>query len=137
MLRLSKLADYAVVVMHHMGQRLPGTLSNAAQLSEELNLPRPTISKLLKLLVKSRLVLSERGVGGGYQLARLPENITVADIVFAIEGSPAMTECSDVNKVCEHQDNCAVRRNWQALNRTVVKMLQGVSLVDIGQEHAE
>ncbi|MEO7199073.1 MAG: SUF system Fe-S cluster assembly regulator [Dokdonella sp.] len=130
MLRVSKLTDYATVVMTCLAVG-DGAVLSAQQLAERARLETPTVSKLLKLLAQAGLVQSFRGVNGGYSLAREAKDITVAEIVIALEGPIGMTECSAQSGVCDHESHCGVRVNWQRINDAVVAALQSVTLADM------
>jgi FeS assembly SUF system regulator len=130
MLRVSKLTDYATEVMAVLAAA-PARVHNAQELAERVRLEAPTVSKLLKQLAQAGLVESFRGVNGGYRLARAPEQISIADIVIAIEGPIGMTECSAQAGLCDHETHCGVRVNWQRINDAIAGALAGVSLADM------
>lgn len=130
MLRVSKLTDYATVVMTCLAGAGDGVLS-AQVLAERARLELPTVSKLLKQLAQAGLVTSARGINGGYRLARAPERITIADIVTAMEGPIGMTECSAHAGACDHESHCGIRVNWQRISQAVRNALQDVSLADM------
>jgi len=130
MLRVSKLTDYATVVMTSLAGSGDGVLS-AQALAERARLEAPTVSKLLKQLAQAGLVVSTRGINGGYRLARLAEKITIADIVTAMEGPIGMTECSAHAGACGHEPHCGVRVNWQRINHAIADALASVTLADM------
>jgi FeS assembly SUF system regulator len=130
MLRVSRLADYASVVMACLA-RHPGEVLPAAQVGAEIHLEAPTVSKLLKRLAQARLVDSFRGAAGGYRLARSAKDISLAEIVEALDGPIGLTECSLGHAGCERQSFCAVSRDWQGIGATVDNALRGVSLADM------
>lgn len=130
MLRVSKLTDYATVVMTGLAAAGDGVLS-AQVLAERAHLEAPTVSKLLKQLAQAGLVVSTRGINGGYRLARPPREISIADVVVAIEGPIGMTECSVQAGVCGHEPHCGVRVNWQRINQAIATALAEVSLADM------
>lgn len=130
MLRVSKLTDYATVVMTCLVDAGDGVLS-AQCLAERAHLEVPTVSKLLKQLAQAGLVASTRGINGGYRLARMPERITIADIVIAMEGPIGMTECSAHAGSCDHEPHCGVRVNWQRINVAIADALASVTLADM------
>jgi FeS assembly SUF system regulator len=130
MLRVSKLTDYATVVMTCLAAAGDDVLS-AQQLAERARLELPTVSKLLKQLAHAGLVTSFRGVNGGYRLARSPQAITVAEIVTAMEGPIGMTECSAHSGQCGHEAHCGVRVNWQRISQAISSALASVSLADM------
>ena len=102
-----------------------------AQIADEARLELPTVSKLLKSLGHAGLVESFRGVNGGYRLARPAGEITLAQIVEALEGPIGMTECSLAEGQCERESQCGVRANWQHVNSVVDSALRAVSLSDM------
>ncbi len=133
MLRISKLTDYGVVVLTHLAEcPEPHPVS---VLAEETRIPAPTVSKVLKRLGRSGVVTSTRGVRGGYMLARPADTITVHEIVSALEGPIAVTECSDdhAGTSCEYEDGCGVRANWQQINSAVQQALSAVTLADMAR----
>jgi len=130
MLRVSKLTDYATVVMTCLAGTGDGVLS-AQALAERARLEVPTVSKLLKQLAQAGLVVSTRGINGGYRLAHAPEKITIADIVTAMEGPIGMTECSAHAGLCGHEPHCGVRVNWQRINHAIADALASVTLADM------
>ena len=130
MLRVSKLTDYATVVMTclvDVGDRV----QSAQSLAERARLEVPTVSKLLKQLAQAALVVSTRGINGGYRLARAPQHISIADIVTAMEGPIGMTECSAHAGLCDHEPHCGVRVNWQRINQAIAGALASVTLADM------
>jgi FeS assembly SUF system regulator len=130
MLRVSKLTDYATVVMTCLAESSDEVLS-AQLLAERARLETPTVSKVLKQLAGAGLVDSWRGVNGGYRLARDPSNISVADIVTAMEGPIGMTECCAHSGLCDHESHCGVRVNWQRISDAIRSALEGVTLADM------
>ncbi len=130
MLRVSRLTDYATVVMTCIAAH-PDDVLSTAQIADEARLELPTVSKLLKSLGHAGLVESFRGVNGGYRLARPAAEITLAQIVEALEGPIGMTECSLAEGQCERESQCGVRANWQHVNSVVDSALRAVSLSDM------
>lgn len=132
MLRVSRLTDYATVVMTTIAAQ-PDAVLSTPQIAEAARLELPTVSKLLKSLGHAGLVESFRGVNGGYRLARAAESITLAHIVEAMEGPIRMTECSVAVGQCEREADCGVRQSWQQINGVVGGALRAVSLADMLQ----
>jgi len=130
MLRISKLTDYATVVMTCLA-RAPADVMSAQELAERAHLELPTASKLLKTLSHAGLVESFRGVRGGYRLARPAVDITIADVVAAMEGPFGMTECSAHAGACGHEPHCSVRGNWRRISDAIESALRGVTLADM------
>ncbi|PJK02573.1 SUF system Fe-S cluster assembly regulator [Lysobacteraceae bacterium NML75-0749] len=129
MLRVTKLTDYATLVMSVLAAApdVDAVLS-AAELAERAGIELPTASKVLKPLAAAGLVQGFRGANGGYRLARDPHQISLADIVTAMEGPLAMTECSIDHGHCELEPSCHLRSNWQRINAVVAEALAAVSL---------
>jgi FeS assembly SUF system regulator len=130
MLRLSKLTDYATVLLGYMA-RTKVEIHAAVEIAHATGVALPTVSKLLKLLTHSGLVHSIRGAKGGYCLSHPPDRISVADIVQAIEGPIALTECSISDDYCEQSAHCDIRGNWRVINKAMRAALESVSLADL------
>jgi len=131
MIKLSKLTDYAVVVLAEMAQA-SGTLSTASSLAVKTTLPEPTVAKVLKLLAKGGVILSTRGVNGGYKLSRPPEEISIAMVVDALEGPVALTACVDGSEeCCAHSGACPVKGKWNPVNIAMKSALENVSLAQM------
>lgn len=104
----------------------------ASTLATDSCLPEPTVAKVLKLLAKGGVVLSIRGANGGYKLARGPKNISVAQVVTAVDGPVALTACVEKTESdCEHSCKCPVKGRWDGVNDAVRIALEGVSLADM------
>ena len=132
MIRLTKLSDYGIVLLSYFARAKNRPFLNARDLADASGVPLPTVSKLLKSLQRSGLLSSHRGVKGGYQLSRDPERISVADIIGAIEGPIAVTECTSVHKdLCEIELGCPVRSNWQRINAAVSQALGKLTLAEM------
>ncbi|MFM5893595.1 MAG: SUF system Fe-S cluster assembly regulator [Novosphingobium sp.] len=131
-MRLSSMADYAVVTMSAAARHCGGARVNAAQLAEETGLPVPTVQKLVSRLTAAGLLRSSRGVGGGLKLARPAAAITLADIVEAVEGPIALTACVDTHD-CSLDSSCSVRPHWSLVNQALRGALAGVSLTRLAE----
>jgi len=132
-MRLSSLADYAVVMMSAAARHCGGLARlNATLLAEETGLPLPTVQKLVSRLSAAGLIESTRGTGGGFRLARPAAAISLADIVEAIEGPIAMTACVDNGSHdCCIEESCRVKPHWNVVNGAVRGALAGVSLASL------
>ena len=131
MLRLGKLTDYAVVILGEF-VKSPKDKMTASLLAKRTGLPAPTVAKVLKLLAQGNITIGQRGSQGGYGLARPAPQITVADIIGAMEGPIALTDCvSDAQDRCAAESFCSLHGNWETVNRTVQQALSGISLVDM------
>jgi len=132
MLRITKQTDYGILLMTWFAADKARGIHNARDLAEIACLPLPTVSKILKGLARADLLLSHRGVKGGYSLARDPDRIQVGEIIHAIEGPIAITEClDDEGPDCNIQRSCPVRANWQRINEAVRDALHAVPLTDM------
>jgi FeS assembly SUF system regulator len=130
MLRISKLTDYAILMMVELTR--DGEMLSAHSLAERIRVEVPTASKVLKLLVGGGLLDSFRGVNGGYRVNRQAGDISVAEVIAAIEGPIAMTECSIEEGLCSQEDSCELRGNWQRISLAVADALQQVTLAEMG-----
>lgn len=130
MLRISKLTDYAILVMVELTR--DGEMLSAHALAERIHVEVPTASKVLKLLSGAGLLDSFRGANGGYRVKRTAGEISVAEVIAAIEGPIAMTECSVEEGLCTQEDNCELRGNWQRISLAVAEALNKVSLAEMG-----
>lgn len=130
MLRLSKMADYGTVVMTAM-VREPERSRSAAEIAAAIQVPATTVSKILKTLARAGLLLSLRGAKGGYLLSRAAEEITLADIIDAMDGPIGMTECSVTPGLCSQEAGCVVRANWQRVNQAVLGVLRETTLAQM------
>lgn len=131
MIKLTNLADYAVVLMCHLAQE-PQQLSSAVGLARMSNVPVPTVSKVLGALSRAGILRSQRGLKGGFFLGRPADDISVADIIEAVDGPIALTNCiDDAPGDCSLEDLCTMKPHWQAINLAVRGALSGISLAEI------
>lgn len=130
MLRLSKLTDYAIVIMAYLAQR-PGLAINAKTIAEHTGISLPTASKLLKRLSHDRLLFASRGVKGGYQLALLATDISLGKLIQTLEGQIALTECNHTALQCTLERQCTIRNNWRRISTFIQSTLMHISLADL------
>ena len=131
MIRLSRFADYAVLLMSHMA-REPKRVHAAVGMADNTRLPVPTVSKILATMARAGLLESIRGRDGGYQLAFHPRDITVEQIISAVDGPIALTVCLESHGAsCELEDICPSQPNWRRINDALRSALTGVSLAEI------
>jgi len=128
MLRLSKLADYGTQVMTYMAR--DQAVHSATEVALELGIAAPTVSKILKMLVRKNLVASVLGAKGGYMLARHPADISIAEIIHAMDGPISITECSGTT-TCVREMTCSTRSNWQGINHIIQDALEKVNLAEM------
>lgn len=127
MLKLNKLADYATVLLATMAAA-PERQFSGAQLSEQTGLPATTVAKLLKTLVRGGILCSTRGAGGGYRLSRPPRRISVADVVVALDGPVALTDCAPHGSGCAHAPGCRSRNSFRLIDQAIRHALEAVTL---------
>jgi|WetSurSiteA1Bulk_404760.scaffolds.fasta_scaffold43271_2 FeS assembly SUF system regulator len=133
MLRVTKLADYGIVIMTNFATHADRAY-NARDISSATRLPLPVVSKVLKSLARAGLLDSHRGTKGGYRLALPPSGITVAAIIRAIEGPIALTECTDqVHGGCDLEFRCPVKANWNLINQGIFEALEKITLAEMTQ----
>jgi FeS assembly SUF system regulator len=131
MIRMSKQTDYGVLLLTQFAYSpTPGPFS-ARELAERTRLPLPMVCKILKVLTREGLLVSQRGSKGGYTLARKPDQISVVDVIGAMDGPFAMTECIDAPGDCRQEPVCPVRNNWELINFTVRRALEKITLSDM------
>ena len=132
MIRLSKMADYGIVLLTYVAQLRPGALATARDLAERSGLPMPTVSKVVKTLARGGLLHSHRGVHGGYSLARAASAISVVDVIDAMEGPVAMTACTRTARLrYSLLSTCPTRSAWATVNRRVEEALASMTLDDM------
>ena len=130
MLRISKLADYSLMIMSEIA-RHSDQIHNARDLATRTHLALPTVSKILKALVRAGLLLSERGSKGGYKLQQAPQDIAITHIISSIDGNFGLTECSRHAGRCSLETYCALRNNWRRVNQAIKATLDNISLADM------
>ena len=128
MIRLSKLADYGIVIMTHLAR--PGRAQESAhEIALATQVPSAMASKILKSLARAELLRSQRGVKGGYELARRPDEVTMAEIIEALDGPIALTDCVDgALGDCTIEALCPARTNWDRINTAIREALDSVTL---------
>jgi FeS assembly SUF system regulator len=136
MLRLSKLTDYAVVVLIRLdeGQRCCGgtEVQTSPGISTMTGVPEPTVAKVLKALAAANLVASQRGARGGYRLLKPLDEVVIADVIEAIDGPIALTACVDGNHgTCDVERICAVKGRWDLVNDAIQGALSAITLADM------
>ncbi|OGT19352.1 MAG: SUF system Fe-S cluster assembly regulator [Gammaproteobacteria bacterium RBG_16_57_12] len=135
MIRIGKLTDYGVVIMNHLAQG--GVLSlSAGELATQVNMPLPTVSKILKALTQAGLLCSQRGTKGGYHLSRPAERISLIEIIDALEEPLALTQCSSQEGLCAMESECCVREGWIDINGIIRDTLGQIDLRQLAQKAA-
>ena len=135
MIKLSKLTDYAVVLLTQIARRKEG-LSTTSTLAAETGLPHPTVSKVLKILAKGGLLNAQRGSMGGYVLSKPTGEITVADIITVMDGPIHVTDCAQKSSshACDLETRCPINGQWNRVNRAIRSALEGVTLAQMVED---
>lgn len=132
MLRLSKLTDYAVLVLARMGPGPGAPLSTAPALAARTALPEPTVAKVLKILAQAGLVEGLRGAKGGYRLARALSDIPLTEVIVAFDGPIALTACAEGGDgSCQTEGCCALRGRWDRVNAALRQALGNITVADL------
>lgn len=131
MFRLSKLADYALVAMEHIARHPEVQLHTARSVAAATHLPAPTVAKILRELLDRDLLVSHRGVNGGYTLARSASQISLAEVIEAIEGPMGFTECTISPGSCELEGKCSLQTNFSIITHVLQQTLVNISLSDL------
>ena len=131
MLRLNRMTDYAILVLGVLHNRHDSLLSSG-HIAEAAQLTQATTAKVIKALVAAELVQTQRGIRGGCQLSRPVSQISVGEVVEAIEGPIALTACVDGSEEpCSVQHVCFMGGNWNRVNTALREALLSVSLADL------
>ncbi|HZX81489.1 MAG TPA: SUF system Fe-S cluster assembly regulator [Lysobacter sp.] len=130
MLRVTKLTDYATVVLTVLAAAA-GEVLSATEIAERAGLEATTVSKVLKPLAQAGLVEGFRGAHGGYRLTRPARDIRLIEAIEAMEGPLSVTECSVHDGQCELESSCGLRRNWRRINDVIAQSLRDISLQDM------
>ncbi len=131
MIRITKRTDYGIVLLSTLAVSA-GRRFSAPELAAESTVPLPMVSKILKELTRAGILASHRGVHGGYALARDPQEVSVHEVITALEGPIAMTECADeVPGVCDKEATCPVSSNWGRINRAIREALEEITLAQM------
>lgn len=132
MVRVTKLTDYGIALMTCLAKGRSGQQFTAQDLSRTMRFPLPTVRKILKILARADLLESTRGAGGGYSLAREPEEISILAMIDALEGPLAMTECSAGDGCrCAMEKICGLKENWSWINQQLESTLKGYNLAQM------
>ena len=134
MLRLSKKADYALIAMKHLAQKHRATSTSAREIAEQYDIPIELMAKVLQRLVQRGLLSSHQGTRGGYQLSRLAWQITVADVIQAIEGPVTVTACSTDDSHCEQYSKCNVRDPLWRVRERILAALGECTIAELASE---
>lgn len=131
MIKLSNLADYAVALMGVIAQR-PDHIHSSVEMNQKTHIPLPTVSKIMGIMTRSGLLVSHRGLNGGFSVAKHSDDITIADIIEAVDGPVQLTNCLGTSgSDCDWEADCATRGHWDKINDAVKQALQSVTLTEM------
>ena len=130
MIRISKLTDYALVILAYLSKN-PAQFAQAGDIALNTQINKPTTAKVLKMLARHGILESARGVTGGYRLVNTLQEISVAEIVQILEGPMAIMDCSLGQEYCAISKNCEIRAPWSKINQVIIKALETVKLSDL------
>ena len=131
MLKISRLTDYATAVILFMQN--DDKLYSSEIIAKGVGLEIPTVSKVLKLLTKAKILASTRGANGGYKLAKASDDITLFDVIQAIEGNTAITECTKTDSLCAQEQGCDSRTGWQKVNQQIENILVQMTIAKMAE----
>jgi len=137
MLRITKITDYGVLLLTRLADAGARGTRNARDLADELDLPLPTVSKILKTLTRAGLLASHRGARGGYALTRRPEQISITEVITALDGPVALTRCGAEAEGCPREELCGVSANWQIISDAVRAALEKITLAEMVRPASE
>ena len=130
-MKINKLTDYSIVILANLVAKDENAMHTAKELSEFSGIPLPTVTRILKVLSNKGILESQRGAQGGYELTRNSTEISVAEVIEAMEGPIALTECASDDCGCAFEPSCAVGKPWQKINKAVNDVLRNISLSDM------
>ncbi|MBI4476324.1 MAG: Rrf2 family transcriptional regulator [Acidobacteria bacterium] len=136
MLRLSKRADYALMAMKHLAVNGPLRAASTREISQAYDIPVELLAKVLQRLARAGLLTSQQGIHGGYQLSRPAPQISVAEVIEAIDGPLTMTACSEVDESCDQYSRCNVRDPLWRIKKRIVSALSESSVADLAADSA-
>jgi Rrf2 family protein len=134
MLRLSKKADYALLAMRHLAGNVDQAALSARELAETYDIPAELLAKVLQRLVRHELLDSQQGIRGGYGLARPAAQISVADVIMAIDGPLTVTACSEADHSCEQYSKCNIRDPLWRIKDRIIAALAATSVADLAAD---
>lgn len=131
MIRITRQTDYGILLLSQMASCPADEVHTAKHAAQKSRIPLPMASKILKALAKGGLLVSHRGVKGGYSLAAAADRISIADVIQVLEGPIGITECSFNPGSCEQEGFCPVQSNWQRINVAMREALDKIPLSDM------
>ncbi|MBE9536671.1 MAG: Rrf2 family transcriptional regulator [Proteobacteria bacterium] len=136
-MKLTKLADYAVRAVVHLGGKKPGELATTEEIAGANMIPRAFLAKVMQALCKGGLVVGHRGKSGGFALARAGKEITVRQIVEAVEGPIQLNRCLVMTALCERDAYCGAHGVWREAQDAILKVLDSHTVADMAKKQEE
>ena len=130
MLRITKMTDYAVLILANLALH-DNKLLTAKEIASETHISLPTTQKILKKLNRKNLVISKQGASGGYSLDPETKKLSVATLLERLDGDLSITQCSSNDDQCEVEDFCNIGNAWQMINQRVQWALNDITLGDL------
>ena len=134
-MKLSTKGKYGLYAMHFLAQHADDGCQPLKAVAE-IGVPEDYLEQLLGMLRRAGLVSTVRGAQGGYSLAKAPEEITVGDIIDALEGPLSISECVGDESMCRKAGECRSRRVWEYLSRSINDVLQSITLRDMLEQES-
>jgi len=133
MLKLTRKTDYGLIAMRHLAEHAHQGSCSATDLADACHLPLEVLAKILQRLARAELVVPQRGINGGYTLAREAGGITALQVIQAIEGPLFLTSCVTVHGRCDRSSGCTVREPLQRVSRGIEEVLSGITIAELAQ----
>jgi FeS assembly SUF system regulator len=135
MIRITRQTDYGILLLSQMASQPLEEVHTAKHAAQQSKIPLPMTSKILKALAKAGLLISQRGVKGGYRLAATADQISIGHVIQALEGPFGITECSFNPGACEQEGSCPVQSNWKRISVAMLDALDRIPLSDLVAPH--
>jgi FeS assembly SUF system regulator len=131
MIRITKEADYAIMLLARLAERPHGEVHAAREIASWSGLTLPMVSKILRTLAQGRILRSHRGVSGGYSLGRPAEETSVAEVIRALDGPISIVQCGAEPGACDREPVCPTRSNWALISRVLERALERVPISEM------
>ncbi|MBI1846512.1 MAG: Rrf2 family transcriptional regulator [Candidatus Rokubacteria bacterium] len=136
MLRFTKRSDYGLMAIHYIAVNEDLGAVSTKRIAEEFRIPPELLAKILQRLAKKKLITAQNGPKGGYVLTRPQTQITVGDVVRALEGPINIVECFEGESECPQMERCNLRRPVQKIQASISRMLDTMSLAELVADDA-
>jgi Rrf2 family protein len=134
MLKLSKKADYGLIAVRHLAMKHLTGACSTKEIAKAYGIPTELLAKVLQMLVKKGLLVSQQGAEGGYALARDPAKVTAFDVIRAIDGPLLITSCVTSHGDCSQRPTCTVKEPLEKVNHIIVQALSSVTISSLGDD---